>query len=533
MRAGFVRRCTKYDLRWQRLLVSSRSTLGVLDPLTSSRPAPIGTMRLTAWLFVAGLAAQGVFGWLLAEDDFGVFAIAIGIGSLVYALRDGGVRRYLVERGPYASPNVRANALWYSLGVSALAALALALLAPVGGWLFDEGSIRSLLLIAAASVPLGFFAPIARALLHSHDRVGAAEVLDGVAVVVHYGLAALFAALDLGAASLVLPFLFTSPALSFVGWVTVRRMAIPFGRASSRGVLRIGRRSYPALVDTAATGLLRHGQFAALGLAGSIEVVGFYYFAYRLVMGSVLWLTAPVRWFLVPAFASMHSDRWRRRRAALDSFLVGSLVIGTVPLLLAALARPVEVLVWRGRWEEAVFPIQVLGVVTAFEVVVVVALMLLESSGALRLRVGVMTWRGLGLVGVMALAGWLASSLDVIATAAGLYLIISGAVVLIYVLELLDLDWVKVGRAVGGVYLLTGGATALALLTRAALDGTFSWLQLGAAGGVFVAVVLIGSRTFFESRLRRVATVVERTTGNTLLQKTLRRSRSAESDAAA
>ncbi|NIV31717.1 MAG: oligosaccharide flippase family protein, partial [Anaerolineae bacterium] len=363
---------------------------------------------MTAWIFALGVAGQGVLGWLLAEDDFGAFAIAIGLGSLVYALRDGRVGSYLLERGPYASPNVPANAVWYSLAASVLAALSLALTAPVGGWVFDEPAVRSVLLISAGAVPLGFFVPIANGILQNHGRIRTAEMFNVGAIVVHHSLVALFAALGLGAVSFVLPLLITNPLFSLAGWLAVRGLRVPFGRSSYRGIIRIGRRSHSILVALAALGLLRHGHLAALGLGASIEVVGFYYFAYQLVMGSALWLTSPVRWVLVPTFASMHGDQWRRRRAALDAFLVGSLLIGTVPLLLGALARPLEAVVWRGRWEEAVPAIQVFGVVAALEVLVVVALMLFESSAPIRRRIELVGGRGIGLVLVMALAGWLA-----------------------------------------------------------------------------------------------------------------------------
>ena len=482
---------------------------------------------------MVGLVAQGVLGWILAEDDFGVFAVAVGLGSLVYALPDGGIRRYLLERGPYASPNVRANAVWYSVVVSVVAALALALLAPLGGWLFDEQSVRSILLISAAAVLLGFFVPISRALLEIHGGVRTAELFDGAAIVVHYVLVALFAALDFGAVSLVLPLLIINPLLSLGGWLAVRRMGIPFGHPTSRGLVRIAVRSRPVVLMMAAVGLLRYGQFGALGLGASADVVGFYFFAHQLAMSSVLWLTNPVRRILVPTFASMHGDEWRRRRAALDSFLVSSLLIGTVPLLFAALARPIEGLVWRGRWEEAVLPIQILGASMAFEVVVVVALMLFQSEANARRRLELVAWRGAGLVVVMGLAGWLApeGSLGTIALTAGGYLAVSGLVIGTYVLKALDQDLVKVGRGIGAVYLLTGSATVLALLAQLVLDDLVAWVQLSAAAAVFLLVVFVGSRTFFESRLRRVATVIERTTGNTLLQKTLRGSRSAQSHA--
>lgn len=499
------------------------SSLWFLDPVTSSRTATAGTLRLTAWTFVAALVGQGALGWLLAEDDFGTYAVAIGIVALVFAVGDGGVGRFLVDRGRYASPNVHANAVWYSASVALLIGILMALLAPLGDWLFDESTVSSVLLIAAAGVPLGFFAPVAQALMRSHGDERAAELLEVLTVVAYFGLVALFASLEFDAASFVLPVLVINPLLSLAGWAMVRRMRIPFGRASSRGVVRILHRSRPLLILSAATGLLRHGQFAAFGLAAPIETVGWYYFAYRLAVGSVLWLAAPVRWFLVPIFASMRGDPWRRRRAALDSFLVASLLIGTVPLLLAALAEPIEAVVWRGRWEEAVFSIQVLGVVAAVEVVVVVALMLFEADSAAHAWGGLLAWRGAGLVVVVGLAGWLADSVDTVALVAGGYLVVGGVLITIHVLAALRLERSKVGRAVAAVYLLTGGATVASWLVQTALGDAFSWLRLSTAGAVFLLVVVVGARTFFESRLRRAAGVIERTTGNTLLQKTLRR----------
>ncbi len=100
--------------------------------------------------------------------------------------------------------------------------------------------------------------------------------------------------------------------------------------------------------------------------------------------------------------------------------------------------------------------------------------------------------------------------------------------IVIYVLEELRLQPGKVARAVATVYLITGSAAGLAVLADAVLVEAFSWLRLAAAASAFCGVVLIGSRMFFESKLRRIASVIERTTGNTLLQRTLRHARAAD-----
>ena len=132
----------------------------------------------------------------------------------------------------------------------------------------------------------------------------------------------------------------------------------------------------------------------------------------------------------------------------------------------------------------------------------------------------------------MGLVGWLAppDSVDEIALASGLYLVLTGAMIVAFVVEVLGLELKKVARAVGSVYLLTGAGTALALLTQLLLDDALSWVRLVAAGAVFLLVVIAGSQTFFESKLRRVATVIERTTGNRLLERILRKSAATQSD---
>ena len=60
-------------------------------------------VRGAAWFLLASTAAQSLslltqlaLGYLLAEEEFGVYALALSFSSLIVILRNGGMHRILV-----------------------------------------------------------------------------------------------------------------------------------------------------------------------------------------------------------------------------------------------------------------------------------------------------------------------------------------------------------------------------------------------------------------------------------------------------
>ena len=50
----------------------------------------------------SALAAQIVLGWILFEDDWGLYALTLSVAALLQLLRNGGIGHVLIQRGPDA-----------------------------------------------------------------------------------------------------------------------------------------------------------------------------------------------------------------------------------------------------------------------------------------------------------------------------------------------------------------------------------------------------------------------------------------------
>ena len=73
----------------------------------------------TAWLMGSGassmllsLSAQIALGWILSEDDFGLYALAIAVAACLQVFRDGGVSLWLARQKPDEFDQIANQAFW-------------------------------------------------------------------------------------------------------------------------------------------------------------------------------------------------------------------------------------------------------------------------------------------------------------------------------------------------------------------------------------------------------------------------------------
>src|ERR1043165_8770142 len=72
---------------------------------SSARPLSTRVQWSTLWMMlntgfatVVGIISQIVMGWLLSQNDFGLYAIAISVSAFTALLSDSGLRNLLIQR---------------------------------------------------------------------------------------------------------------------------------------------------------------------------------------------------------------------------------------------------------------------------------------------------------------------------------------------------------------------------------------------------------------------------------------------------
>lgn len=289
-----------------------------------------------------GLAAQIVLGLLLSDHDFGVFAIAIGVSSVLTVLRDGGARQLLISR-PKEHAQLLAPVFWIAIAFAVGTGALLALTAPLAAG--ADSDVATLLLIIALVQPLSVPGSILSARLQIDLRFGAITAIQSTLALVRFGGAVVLAWRGFGALSFVLPLI----PMAFIEWAWAWALTRDHPWFSGprlhqwRGLLRV---SAWAVVGSAGIAAINSGVPVVLGVLVPSGVVGVYFFAQQLVTQIGIVLGASLAQVLFPAFTRLLGEPERKRRATLRALRQSMLLASPMCAAMAAIIIPFESLVW-------------------------------------------------------------------------------------------------------------------------------------------------------------------------------------------
>lgn len=501
------------------------------DP--TAPPAPVGPRRQAralggtvgsglSWLMVATLAVKAfsvvniaVLGVLLSKEDFGIFATAIGVAALVNVLRDGGVRRILVQKGSSRYAGLIGPVYAMTVLLNLLAAVALIALGPAMAWFHHDQ--RFVAVMGTLGLAAAFYGPgmIYRAKLSMDFRYKAVAGLNAAAALVHY------------ASMIALAYFGAGPLTFTVSLVIVALFEWGLGMVLTRDPLlriRLRLRLWPALwarakwliLSALALALLRQGDYLVLGFLLDPRIIGIYAFAY-MIAAQVLGLVAGnLQQVLMPAMSAFQHDRTRHARAALR--VSGAIVLVASGLAggIAVVIDPLQQLIWGGKWTAAVPAAQALALCFGFRLLVTVQESALSSTGRFREQFVAIFLQGIGMVVVAGVAGALfPREPGLIAFAIGLYIAIGVSAVAGWGLSRVGVQPVAFfGAIVRPWGVLT--VLALALITAdmaIQARGLEAWtnhplLRIAALGPIYAIIALVSVRLLLAPLLRDIVTIV-------------------------
>lgn len=357
-----------------------------------------------------------VLGWILTGEDFGVLAIVAAVIAFVRVFHDGGVSMVLVQRGEVEFERLQGAGFWLAMTISSLAAIVLASISPWIASVYQDDRLVNLLCVLALSLPLGTPANMLRAKLQLDLRFRTIAMLTAAKFVIRSLGMIVLALLGYGVMCFIIPTLFVVLFEGVATFLVTR--AQPW-----RSPVRL-KEWFPLLKDSswivfAASfrGLARTGNYLVLGLLLPKALVGLYFFGYQLTIQITFLVALNLRHVMFPVMTKLAKEPARQSKAIVRTIQMLMLVAAPASMLIAAIIRPVEELVWRLKWVEAVPLMQIFAVVSPMLILTEVVHAAMTSRGQFR-RSGLLTLaESLWLMGSAWLAVTLAGTSNITAVA--------------------------------------------------------------------------------------------------------------------
>ncbi|MCW5755937.1 MAG: oligosaccharide flippase family protein [Phycisphaeraceae bacterium] len=378
----------------------------------------------TAVVKAASLVNMAILGILLAKEDFGIFGTAIGVAALINVLRDGGVRRILIQKGRHRYPGLVGPIYAWTLLLNILAAAILCALGPaMAAYHKNDQYVMVMVTLGLAALIYGP-SMIYQARLSMEYRYKAVATMNASSAIVRY-IAMISLALA-GAGPLTFTWsLVIIAAYEWLFGLCVTRDPLIRFKPRFRLWPAIWARAKWLLLGALALALLRQGDYLVLGMILEPRIMGIYVFAYMIGDQVMALLASNLQQVLMPTMAAFQHDRERHVKAILRA--AGALVMVAAIFAggIAVTIRPLEQLLWDGKWASAVPAVQALSLCFALRLLVSLQESALSSTGRFRTQFHALLVQGLGMATVAGLGGlFFPDNPGAIAMAIGLWFVV-------------------------------------------------------------------------------------------------------------
>jgi len=315
---------------------------------------------------------------LLRPSDFGVIGLAYTITTIASTLTNVGIEDVLLRRRA-ALRYWTGPAFWISLCLSFLAGAIVLLAAPFAASLYKAPELIGLLTLSAVSIPIGALANVPGMILRARMQFRVLAISGAVENIAQAALTLGFAWLGFGAYSFVLPLPMLAVGKAAAWWrLAARGIALQVKVRRWRHL--VGNTLYTFLNRILGT-IIGQGDYFVLGLLATHDVVGAYYFGFRVAAQPLGLLTVNVMGVLYPALVHFKYDPVRQARAALMSCRIVLYSLIPLALLQAACAAPLITWLFGERWAASIPIIQLLSIGMALDSVSGVSSTLASARG--------------------------------------------------------------------------------------------------------------------------------------------------------
>ncbi len=325
-----------------------------------------------------GLVSQLALAALLQPADFGIVGLTYTVTSVATALTNVGIDDVVLQRRN-ALRLWAGSTFWISFGLALVAGVLVLAVSPLAASMYHTPQLIGMLAILALSMPLGALSSASNMMLRAHMRFGVLAIYGTLEIVALAVLTVLLAWAGFGAYSFVIP----TPVMAAVRAVVFWRLAGPgmsFQPQRKRWKYVIGNTAVLFVTKTVVA-VINQGGYVVLGLLATQEVVGVYYFGFRLAAQPLWILAGNFSNVLFPVLVHLKSNVARQADAALRASTLLSFCVMPLALLQAAVAGPLVISLFGQKWVESIPIIQLLSVGLALDAVSWVAGSLLNARG--------------------------------------------------------------------------------------------------------------------------------------------------------
>lgn len=452
------------------------------------RASVSGAMHMLGSAGVVKLATIGcqiLLGWLLLPQDYAVFAIANSTAAMFSVFQKAGIQEILIQQQKNHD-RLAGTAMFLALAMSTAVAVILMVLAFPLSQKYAMPELKSLFQVIALALPITAAAEQACVQLQIQMRFREIARVETMAGVVLNLLMALFAWCGMGPLSFVYPLV----AVAILRLVAYAKLAPHMPRPDVKslraayGFLKAG--TWVILGAISMT-IAEQGQFLVISRLASPEVLGAYYFGFRLADQTRSLMGFNMGKVLMASFSKINESRCRIQNAFLLTVRSANLVILPLSVLIALTAPCIETLVWHGKWASAMLAAQLITVSTPMAILSIIGRTSMKSTGCFRLWAITGWMDALGTMSA-ALIGTLGKSVLSIAVAIAAYKAVMGLLQLLIGSRCISVGGLRVANQLWRAYLIAAAAALPAFLGANALVPQSN----PAAKGFFLAAVFSG-----------------------------------------
>ncbi|WJK37508.1 lipopolysaccharide biosynthesis protein [Solwaraspora sp. WMMA2065] len=353
----------------------------------AAAPAPLGARvkRALAWstlnsiaLRIGSLGVGVLLARLLAPEEFGVFAVALTVQTIVMSLADLGMSADIIRHGVQGrAGTVTTISLLTSLGLAGAMSLAAG---PVSAAM-DSPQATPVVQVMSLTLVLSGLSVVPYAVMQREFRQRAQLGLDGASLVVSTTVTVALVLLGFGAMSLAISRVVAQSMVTVMQFVLTRsRPTFGFDPAVARSLIRFG---VPLAGANVLSWVVMNVGHLTVGATAGTVMLGLYTLAFNISTWPMSALGVAIRAVALPAFATVTDPR---RKAA--GFVSAAALTWTVALLvgvlLSGLASVVVPLLYGQRWSMAADALAGLAFFGAFRVLFDLVATFLIAVGASR-----------------------------------------------------------------------------------------------------------------------------------------------------
>lgn len=339
------------------------------------------TLAQSAIARIVSLASQLALAALLAPADFGRIGLATTVTSVAWTLMSVGIDDVLMRRRD-ALRLWTGHAFWINMSLSCFAGLVVAAAAPLAARAYGAPDIVGLLQVAALSMPLSALSSVQALVVRARMDFGFIAAYGTCEAIVGAILTIGFAYAGFGAYSFVLPPPILAAIKAVVWWrLAPVRIALRPRPSRWRHLADGTLYSFAARLLHAAVG---QGDYFILGLVASQQLVGVYYFGFRLAIQPLALIVANLTNVLYPALTHFRAEPQRQGEAAFAAVKLLLYCMMPAGIMQAALAEPLVHVVFAAKWWPSIPIIQILSVALAVDSAAWVAEALMNARGEFR-----------------------------------------------------------------------------------------------------------------------------------------------------